>query len=446
MSSAGLPGTSRLARSAAIAQRPWRLQVLLWGTGVGLIAVAAGLRLARRALDSYDAQIMFAVSKSIATTHTTYVPRAADPFGMMSPHSTYGLGLSLMEVPAYLLAVHTGRQPESLAMLVNPVLFGAVAVVVWAWARAASATEMQAVGAALATSFGTLLLAYTATGFSEMGTALGVAVAILGVELAGRKPLIGGGAAGAGVGVAVLFRPDSVLLVAIPVAIAVLLRTRRGLPLFLLAACPGSIVTLAYNWGSGGLYAHQTLSQLFIHPLAMGVYGLLLSPGRGLLLYVPLVLPALLAVPWAWRRSPVVTGLCLVLLAIRVPFYATFWSWMGGWTWGTRYLVPAMPCLAPLLFEIVRRFSWRRWPLVAAGSLVLALSVSVQLVGAAVRYDTDTVNLKMTEVWGSDANSAPRDSVMFDWRYFPILEHVREIRQGRNLAPGYRGGVGLPFN
>ncbi len=429
-----------------MAQRRLPLQSLLWGTGIGLIAMVAGLRLARRALDSYDAQIMFVVAKSIATTHTTYVPRAADPFGMMSPHSTYGLGVSLLEVPAYLLAVHTGRQPESLAMLVNPFLFGAVALAVWAWARAAWATKVQAAGVALATSFGTMLLAYTPTGLSEMGTALGVAIAILGVELAGRKPLTGGGVAGAGVTVAVLFRPDSALLIAIPVAAAIALRTRRGFPVFLVAAAPGPIVTLAYNWSSGGLYGHQTLSQLFSHPLATGVYGLLLSPGRGLLLYVPLVLPALVAVPWAWRRSPVVAGLCLALLAIRIPFYATFSQWMGAWSWGPRYLVPVMPCLAPFVFEILRRFSWRRWPLVAAGSLVIALSVSVQVVGAAVRYDTDTANLTMTAVWRTDVDPPPQDGVMFDWRYFPILEHARELSHGRNLAAGYRGGVGLPFN
>jgi hypothetical protein len=176
------------------------------------------------------------------------------------------------------------------------------------------------------------------------------------------------------------------------------------------------------------------------------MYGLLLSPGRGLVFYVPLFLPALVAVPWAWKRSPVLTGLCLALILIRVPFYAKEYAWMGGWSWGPRYLMPAMPCLAPLLYEFVRRISWRRWPLAAAVSLLIAASISVQVLGAAVRYDTDTANLTMTAVWRSNTDSAPQDAVMFDWKYFPILEHLRELRHGRNLAPGYRGGVGLPYN
>jgi hypothetical protein len=416
------------------------------GVAVTVAALSAGLFFARRAFDSYDSQVMFVVAKSIVTTHTTYVPRASDPLALNSPHASYGLGQSLADVPAYLLANGTGHDPVTLAMLVNPVLFGAVALVIWAWARTAWATAAQAAAVALATTFGTMLLAYTSTGFSEMGTALGVAIALVGVELTGRRPLAGSVVAGAGVAVAVLWRPDSAVLVAIPVAVAVLVRTRRGFPVFLLTTLPVAALTVAYNAARGAQYAGVPLSQSFTHPLLAGLYGLLLSPGRGLLFYVPLVVLAVVGIPWASRRSPVITGLCLVLIAVRVLFYAKWYVWQAGWAWGPRFLVPAMPCFAPLLFESIRRASitWNRLPLVAAGAAILALSVSVQVLGAAVRYDTDTVNLTMTAVWRAD--SIPQDQVMFNWQYFPILEHARELHHGRNIAMGYRGGVGLPYN
>jgi hypothetical protein len=77
---------------------------------------------------------------------------------------------------------------------------------------------------------------------------------------------------------------------------------------------------------------------------------------------------------------------------------------------------------------------------------MLLLSASVQALGAAVRYDTDAVNLTMTAVQRSDQDWAAHDRVLFDWRYFPIREHLEEVRAHRNLALGYRGGVGLPFN
>jgi hypothetical protein len=443
VSSAERSGTNTQVAPRLIAQR-W---ALLSSVVVGFVSLAAGLRLARFAFDSYDALIMFVVAKSIATTHTTLVPAASDPLQLMTPHSTYGLGMSGAESVAYLVAVRTGHDPVVFAMFVNPVLFACVGLIIWAWARAAFATEIQAAAVALVTSFGTLL-AYTSTGFSEIGTALGVAFAILGVELAGRRPQLGGLLAGIGAAVAVVWRPDSALLIALPVAVALFLRTRRGFPIFLLPVVPAGVLNLVYNWSNGAQYGHFSALQLFTHPLLSGALGLLVSPGRGLLLYVPVVVLALVAVPWAWRRSPVVTGLCLVLLLIRIPFYAKVFAWMGGWAWGPRYLMPAMPCLAPLLYEIVRRLSWRHWPLAAAASLVIAVSISIQVLGASVRYDTDTANQTMTAVWRANPNSepSPQDAVMFDWRYFPILEHLRELHHGRNLAPGYRGGVGLPYN
>jgi hypothetical protein len=434
----------RAMRAYPIAQRLWPLRGLLSGAAVGVVTLAVGLRLARLALDSYDAIIMFAVARSIATNGTTYVPRSVDFYGGNSPHSTYGLGQSLVESVGVFVAVHTSHRPESFAMLANPVLFAAVAVAIWAWARAASATELQAAGVALATSFGTLLLAYTTTGFSEMGTALGIAIAILGVELAGQRPFAGSAVAGAGVGVAVLWRPDSAFLVAIPVVVAVALRTRRGLPVFLLAIAPIALLTLVYNGSNGAQYEHIPLSQLFTYSLTRGAAGLLLSPGRGLLPFVPLVLPALAAVPWAWRRSAVVTALCLALLIVRVPFYARLADagWVGGWTWGPRYLVPAMPCLAPLLFEIVRRVTWRRRVLATACVLVLALSVSFQLVGATVRYDADTLNQTWTKTV-QKCGFTCADQVMFNWRYFPVPQHAWRLLRGRYVAIGYKGGVGL---
>ncbi len=91
--------------------------MLLSGMGVGLTALAAWLLLARRALDSPDAQIMFTVAKSLAPTRTTNVSRAADPFGLNTPHSSCGLGQALLEVPAYLLAMHTGQRPRAIAMI-----------------------------------------------------------------------------------------------------------------------------------------------------------------------------------------------------------------------------------------------------------------------------------------------------------------------------------------
>lgn len=418
--------------------------------GVMLTALAAGLAFRRHGLDTYDTKIMFAVTQSIVTTHTTYVPPSVVPFHISSPHASYGLGMSLLSAPILLLAPRLGRSPQAMVMLINPMLFPLVALSIWIWARVAGATLVRATVIALVTAFGTRLLPDVQTGFSEMGCALGVAIAILGVELGRRRALLGGLVAGAGVSVAVLMRPDSVLLVAVPVGLALLIQTWRALPTLVIGAAPGGLVTYAYNLHAGASYQGFTLRQGFSHPFLVGVQGLLISPSRGLLLYAPLVVVAVLAVPWAWRRSPVITGLCLSLLVIRIPFYASWYAWQGGWAWGPRFLTPAMPALAPLLLPVLRWPSWRQLPLAVPVAAVTALSVSIQFLGAAVGYDTDSANLALDsadravaqqyqshpidfkEFVTSSRTYAARDEVLFDWRYFPILEHARKIQ-----AAGY---------
>jgi hypothetical protein len=419
---------------------------------VTLVALAAGLYFSRSALDSYDALVMFAVTKSIVTTHTAYVPAS---FGWSSPHSSYGLGMSLLEVPAYLLGNRQGRDPQILVMLINPVLFALIVLVVHLWARAARLATAPALVVTLATGFGTMLLPYTQTGGSDVGTALGVAVVVLGVELTRRRVLTGSVVAGVGVSIAVLMRPDSAILVAPVAALAVALRSWRALPWFVLACAPGVLTTAAYSLlGTGLHYAGFTLREGFAHPFLSGLAGLLVSPARGVLLYVPVIVLAVAAVPWAWRRSPLVTGVCLALVLDRLLFYSGWFVWHGGWSWGPRFLLPAMPALAPLLLPFVqaafaRGFSWRRWAVTVAAMCVLAVSVGVQLLGAAVRYDTDGDNLAMTAAAstvhyppGSDLNQvassqvflAALDGPMWDWRYFPIAEHAQKLADGRDLT------------
>ncbi len=77
---------------------------------------------------------------------------------------------------------------------------------------------------------------------------------------------------------------------------------------------------------------------------------LLLDPGKGLLLFSPVLLLGLLAIPAAWRRleRPAFWALVLPPLGLLLV-YAGFANWNGGWSVGARYLVAAIPFLAYLM-------------------------------------------------------------------------------------------------
>jgi hypothetical protein len=77
---------------------------------------------------------------------------------------------------------------------------------------------------------------------------------------------------------------------------------------------------------------------------------LLFDPSKGLLLFSPVLVLALVALPVAWRRleRAAFWGLTLAPLTLLLV-YAGFSNWHGGWSVGARYLVPAVPFLTYLV-------------------------------------------------------------------------------------------------
>src|ERR1043166_5480819 len=100
----------------------------------------------------------------------------------------------------------------------------------------------------------------------------------------------------------------------------------------------GSALALGYEQGRDGEYGFAT-------PLWVGLYGTLLSSGRSLFLYSPLCLLTFFGARDFFKRAPaeaaLVAGVSLPLLL----GYAKWWSWHGGWEWGTRFYIFLIPLL-----------------------------------------------------------------------------------------------------
>jgi len=155
-------------------------------------------------------------------------------------------------------------------------------------------------------------------------------------------------------------------------------RAVRDMLVFGLTLAPAALTVLAVNaarfgspWRGG--YGEEAFST----PLLAGLYGLLVSPGRGLLVYSP----ALLLVPFVfsrfWRRRPLLALVIVEIVALKLFFFSKWWSWQGGWSWGARFLLPLVPLLWLALGELFLR--WRRWSwgarTVTAGLLLAGLCV-----------------------------------------------------------------------
>ncbi|HEV2476329.1 MAG TPA: hypothetical protein VGX22_07285, partial [Candidatus Dormibacteraeota bacterium] len=404
--------------------------------------LSAALVFTRPAPESYDAQIMYQVTQSLVDHGNFIVHR--DPFAMNIPYSHYGIGMSVLMAVPYWLAERLRQDPAVWAMAVNAVVLAAISVTVLALGLAAGATAPQSLAAAMLTAFGTLLFPYVATGFSEPSIALAIMLGLLAIQT--RHPA----AAGAASGLALLMRIDSALLVVPVLGAAAWVaegRSRKAALRFAAGLLPAVIITGAYDtlrfgapWSTG--YSFAT----FNHPLLAGLYGLLLSPAAGLFIYVPLLPLALVGLYLLALRLPVLAVAASVLLGIRIVLYAMWFAWAAYWAWGPRYLVAAMPAVAVGLIEICRRWSVLR-PVVKAGAaLLLALSVSVQLIGAAVQYDHAAMFAALLRAHppisgpgfvideSNPTTEAVFDRIYFDWSLWPIPDEAGDLLHGRFLA------------
>ena len=153
----------------------------------------------------------------------------------------------------------------------------------------------------------------------------------------------------------------------------------------------------------------------FGSPIRDGVIGLLLSPGASVFLYSPIVL--LGAVALLHRRSVDLRTAVFFAsyIIVFVLFYATIGNWLGGRSYGPRYLVPLMPfcCIAlAAWFARLKSGQARR-----ATVILVALSATVQLPGVVVDY----ARVRLAHAQRSDQRVLTTVDRQYDWSVAPLV-------------------------
>jgi hypothetical protein len=153
----------------------------------------------------------------------------------------------------------------------------------------------------------------------------------------------------------------------------------------------GSLV-LGYNFyffGKllGGYPRVWTATAAGIHvykaaPVWEGAAGLLFSPGRGLLIFMPWTILALWGMARAWKQNklPAVRYLMVGMVGFFAA-HSAMGTWWGGWCFGPRYMGDLLPFLALFLIPVWPQVRSRR-PLAAAACMAIAVSMGIQAVGA----------------------------------------------------------------
>ena len=108
---------------------------------------------------------------------------------------------------------------------------------------------------------------------------------------------------------------------------------------------------------------------------------LLFSPGKGLILYSPIMIAATAGFAALYRRLPHFTLLLGSVLLAHTLFYASWPYYLGDWCWGPRFLVDILPLwIIPLAALPLRR---RTRPLVLG---LVTLSIAVQVLAVCIFY------------------------------------------------------------
>lgn len=181
---------------------------------------------------------------------------------------------------------------------------------------------------------------------------------------------------------------------------------------------PGCILIVLNNW----LRFHSLLEHGyaaddgFTGNLFVGLYGLLLSPGKSVFLYVPILLAFPVALVSFFRSHKPEALLIIGLICLTLVQNSLWWMWWAGWGWGPRFLVPLMPFCLLALGPLFNQQTWRRVLLF----VLFPLSIGVNMLGILVDFNT----------YLSDITRGEREReliYLFDPAYSPVLAHVKRL-------------------
>ena len=324
----------------------------------------------------------------------------------------WGLGQSLVEVPFYMLhsliwkpvtsrnitenRVSSALFTELMTVFLCPSLISSIGcVLVFLFGLRLGFSRQVSLLLSLIYGIGTMVWPYSKLLMSEVTLNVALLAGTYGVfsyvsDLKGRWLAL----SAVCLGFAFMTKVTSV--VTIPVVVGYVLfsvRSRKAVYDFIIFFLPlflASIgIVLWYNlirygdfWQFGYNQGMDSLG--FRTPLYVGLWGLLLSPGKSYFLYTPISILGLSSA-WAFfkKRRPealMFLGICLTFTLL----HALWWSWAGDWAWGPRFLLVITPYMilpAGFFFETWRRQKSLKKVIVI---LLLVFSISIQVLGVSI--------------------------------------------------------------
>lgn len=395
-------------------------------------------------LFSRDGTAMFFMTSSLARDGHFDVPQNINTGGGRLGrdgryYSPYGIGQALVAAPLFMIGQWLTERTDFhylaafMTSLTNSFVTAALISILFVFYLMLGYSRHSALLTALVTGLTTMLWPYSRYFFSEPLVSLGQLGAVFLIYRAVKYPeqaLVSLGLAGFSFGLAIVTRPITVLFCPVLLFYFVLearyhKRAIVGRHLVALFGVIGlfSLIVAYYNWhryGNPFIQGYMPLPdgspQTFNYPFLKGLAVLLVSPGKSLFLFSPVLLLALTGLPRLYRRFPALTILIMVLSSSYIALYARWCQIEGGYSWGPRFLLPIIPLLALPLIEPMQRWATRSLPRTILIICLLVASFLVQMLAVLVNY-TEIIELTQTDYY---------DPIEHQYNYFynPIPDHI----------------------
>jgi hypothetical protein len=378
------------------------------GLFLGLAVFAILSALGHHWWGTMDAIQRFAVTRALVERGSVVPPE----FGPVK----YAPLQPVLMIPTYALGRLAGRlvpgaDPPRVgyrvtAFLFTPLVMSCLCVLYRRTLRAEGLPARETFFGIATLLFATLLLPYSRVLFTEPLSALLILLAASALASLARGGTGGIPLASAS---ALLFLNGAVFgpLAAAQVVAGALIAGRRSGRRVALGVLASGAAALSAALAAWALYNHARYGDVlrfgyeeygFHTPLAVGLRGLLVSIGRGIVLYSAPTVLALAGFLALWKESrwgavrPVLAFYAAAFTAYLV-LYAAWDVFEGGWCWGPRFLLPFVPVLhLAIPFLVLRRRAWSA-ARTAAFALPFVLCVAVNAaedVGAWREYEGAT--------------------------------------------------------
>jgi hypothetical protein len=384
-------------------------------TGIGrwlfVLCVSVYAFTAGGSLTTSDAVQAFDVTRNIVEHGTVEMAERLAPAEALRGrdgrfYSPFGIVQSLYNIPFYLAgkaaAFATGGRigkpdtlPKAAVAMGQTLVVAAIVWQIFSFSTHVTGTVIPSLLAAVSFAFGSALWPYARFGFGQPLACFALVAAVraawLGLRQSETRHLV---AAGVWWSVGLMTRHEIALALHPLAAWLWFGRSSRRDRLRRFAAfAPGVFAGLAAWLTFNAIRFGNPLDSGHLRdpvpgfgsPIVEGLLGLLFSPSASLFLYSPVALFGLAGLMSPlWRRDRATAAWLVSLVLIFLLFYATLGNWIGGRSYGSRYLLIILPFLAVGWAALLAAVD-RGAQLALAGALLL-VGIVVQAPGVLVDY------------------------------------------------------------